>query len=158
MISKTKRQKLLIRTREGWGWGWVSGWKFSHPSTHKQFRFEIDIERLYSCEQPRKKKVYGNLDARLVSIALSYDVNDTEQYLIRIAINFKKGTWTVLSKFYLIFSSRKWVVIVWNKINGTKSNGTKSKGRIAGVAGEKWGCSHHHLFIVYLDIFQQQSS
>ena len=44
-------------------------------------------------EQPRKKKKkYTNLDARLKRIALSYNVNNIEEYLIRIAMNLKIST------------------------------------------------------------------
>jgi hypothetical protein len=40
--------------------------------------------------QGRKKKVYANLDALLKRIALSYDVNNIEEYFTRIAMNLKK--------------------------------------------------------------------
>jgi hypothetical protein len=44
-------------------------------------------------EQPRKtKKNYANLDAQLKRIALSYNVNNIEEYLIRIAMNLKMNT------------------------------------------------------------------
>ena len=44
-------------------------------------------------EQPRKtKKDYANLDAHLKRIALSYNVNNIEEYLIRIAMNLKMNT------------------------------------------------------------------
>ena len=58
----------------------------------EQARFEIDIERLRTGEQPKKKKkIYENLDARLKRIVLSYDVNNIEEYLTRIAMNLKIG-------------------------------------------------------------------
>ena len=40
----------------------------------------------------RKTKVYANLDERLKRIALSYDVNNMEEYLSRIAMNLKIST------------------------------------------------------------------
>ena len=59
----------------------------------EQSRFEIDIERLRAGEQPKKKKkAYANLDARFKRIALSYDVNNIEEYLTRIAMNLKIST------------------------------------------------------------------
>ena len=59
----------------------------------EQSRFEVEIERRRAGEQPNKKrKVYGNLDAQLKTIALSYDINNIEEYLTRIAINLKINT------------------------------------------------------------------
>ena len=47
----------------------------------EQARFEIDIERLRTSEQSKKKKkVYQNLDARLKRIVFSHDVNNIEKY------------------------------------------------------------------------------
>ena len=72
-----------------------------HPSVTKlaksilreQSRFEIDTERLRVGEQPKKKKkVYENLDARLKRVVISYDVNNIEEYLTRIAMNLKIST------------------------------------------------------------------
>ena len=60
--------------------------------TGEQARFEIDIERLQTGEQPKKKKKnYQKVDARLKRIVLSYDVNNIEEYLTRIAMNLKIG-------------------------------------------------------------------
>ena len=59
----------------------------------EQASFEIDIERLRTGEQPKKKKkIYQNLDARLKRMVLSYDVNNIEEYLTRIAMNLKIGS------------------------------------------------------------------
>ncbi|CAF1091814.1 unnamed protein product [Rotaria sordida] len=83
---------------EGWHHAFNNRVSIKHPSITKlakcilreQSRFEIDIERLRAGEQPKKKKkVYENLDARLKRIALSYDVNNIEEYLTRIAMNLK---------------------------------------------------------------------
>ena len=58
----------------------------------EQARFEIDIERLRTGEQPKKKKKnYQNLDARLKRIMLSYDINNIEECLTRIEMNLKIG-------------------------------------------------------------------
>ena len=86
---------------EGWHHAFNNRVSIKHPSITKlakcilreQSRFEIDIERLRAGEEPRKKKkVYANLDARLKRIALSYNVNNIEEYLTRIAMNLKIGT------------------------------------------------------------------
>ncbi|CAF1497769.1 unnamed protein product [Adineta ricciae] len=56
----------------------------------EQSRFEIDIQRLRTGEQPgKKKKVYVDLDIRLKRIAMSYNVDNIEEYLYRIAVNLK---------------------------------------------------------------------
>jgi hypothetical protein len=53
----------------------------------------MDIERLRAGEQRKKRrKAYANLDARLKRIALSYNVNNIEEYLTRIAMNLKIST------------------------------------------------------------------
>ena len=83
---------------EGWHNAFNNRVSIKHPSITKlakciireQSRFEIDIERLRTGEQPRKKKkVYADLDARLKRIAMSYHVNNIEDYLYRIAVNLK---------------------------------------------------------------------
>ena len=83
---------------EGWHNAFNNRVSIKHPSVTKlakciireQSRFEIDIERLRTGEQPRKKKkVYADLDARLKRIAMSYNVNNIEDYLYRIAVNLK---------------------------------------------------------------------
>ena len=59
----------------------------------EQSRSEILIERCRAGEQPKKKKrIYANLDARLRGIALSYNLNDTAEYLTPIAIILKINT------------------------------------------------------------------
>ncbi|CAF1195693.1 unnamed protein product [Adineta ricciae] len=86
---------------EGWHNAFNNRVSIKHPSITKlakciireQSRFEIDIERLRTGEQPRKKKkVYADLDARLKRIAMSYNVNNIEDYLYRIAVNLKLKT------------------------------------------------------------------
>jgi hypothetical protein len=68
--------------------------KFTKCILRERSRFEIDIERLRAGEQPKKKKkVYANLDARLKRITVSYDVNNIEEYLTRIAMNLKISIW-----------------------------------------------------------------
>ena len=85
---------------EGWHRAFSNRVSIKHPSItrlakcilREQARFEIDIERLRTGEQPKKKKkIYENLDARLKRIVLSYDVNNIEEYLTRIAMNLKIG-------------------------------------------------------------------
>ncbi|CAF2879240.1 unnamed protein product [Rotaria sp. Silwood2] len=86
---------------DGWHHAFNSRVSIKHPSITKlvkcilreQSKFQINIERLRAGEQPKKKrKVYANLDARLERITLSYDVNNIEEYLTRIAINLKIST------------------------------------------------------------------
>ena len=86
---------------EGWHHAFNTRVSMKHPSITKlakciireQSKFEIDIERLRAGEQPKKKKkVYANLDARLKRIALSYIVNNMEEYLIRTVMNLKINT------------------------------------------------------------------
>jgi hypothetical protein len=81
---------------EGWHHAFNNRVSIKHPSITKlakcisreQSRFEIDIERLRAGEQPKKKrKVYANLDERIKRIVSSYDVNNLEEYLTRIAMN-----------------------------------------------------------------------
>jgi hypothetical protein len=83
---------------EGWHNAFNNRVSVKHPSITKlakciireQSRFETDIERLRTGEQPRKKKkVYADLDARLKRIAMSYNVDNIEEYLYRIAVNLK---------------------------------------------------------------------
>ena len=85
---------------EGWHRAFNNRVSIKHPSItrlakcilREQARFEIDIERLRTGEQPKKKKKnYENLGARLKRIVLSYDVNNIEKYLTRIAMNLKIG-------------------------------------------------------------------
>ena len=85
---------------EGWHRAFNNRSSIKHPSItrlakcilREQARFEIDIERLRTDEQPKKKKkIYENLDARLKRFVLSYDVNNIEEYLTRIAMNSKIG-------------------------------------------------------------------
>ena len=84
----------------GWHRAFNNRVSIKHPSItrlakcilREQARFEIDIERLRTGEQSKKKKkIYENLDARLKRIVLSYDVNNIEEYLTRIAMNLKIG-------------------------------------------------------------------
>ena len=42
-------------------------------------------------KRKKEKKIIKNLDARLKRIMLSYDVNNIEKYLTRIAMNLKIG-------------------------------------------------------------------
>ena len=86
---------------EGWHHAFNNRVSIKHPSVTKlaksilreQSRFEIDIERLRVGEQPKKKKkVYENLDARLKRVVISYDANNIEEYLTRIAMNLKIST------------------------------------------------------------------
>jgi hypothetical protein len=86
---------------EGWHHAFNNRVSIKHPSITKltkcilreQSRFKIDIERLRAGEQPKeKRKIYANLDARLKRIAMSYDVNNIEEYLTRIAMNLKIST------------------------------------------------------------------
>jgi hypothetical protein len=86
---------------EGWHHTFNNRVSIKHPSITKlakcilreQSKFEIYIERLRAGEQPKtKKKNYENLDARLKRIAQSYDVNNIEEYLTRIAMNLKIST------------------------------------------------------------------
>jgi hypothetical protein len=86
---------------EGWHHAFNNRVSIKHPSITKlakcilreQSKFEIDIERLRAGEQPRKKKkVYAKLDERLKRIAASYNVDNIEEYLNRIAMNLKIGT------------------------------------------------------------------
>ena len=85
---------------EDWHHAFNNRVSIKHPSITKlakctlreQSRFEMDIERLRAGEEPKKKKkIDANLDARLKRIALSYDVNNIEEYLTRIAMNLKIG-------------------------------------------------------------------
>jgi hypothetical protein len=56
----------------------------------EESRLKIDIERLGASEQPKKRrKISTNLDAQLKRIAMSYDVNNIEEYLNRIGMNLK---------------------------------------------------------------------
>ncbi|CAF1447913.1 unnamed protein product [Adineta ricciae] len=83
---------------EGWQNAFNSRVSIKHPSVtnlakciiREQSRFEIDIERLRTGEQPRKKKkVYADLDARLKRIVMSYNVDYIEEYLYQIAVDLK---------------------------------------------------------------------
>ena len=85
---------------EGWHRAFNHHVSIKHPSITRlakcilrgQTGFKIDIERLRTGEQPKKKKKnYQNLDARLKRIVSSYDVNNIEEYLTRIAMNRKIG-------------------------------------------------------------------
>jgi hypothetical protein len=44
-----------------------------------------------------------NLDARLKRFALPYNVNNIEEYLIRIAMNLEISASVFFNKFHLIF-------------------------------------------------------
>ena len=62
-------------------------------------------ERLRAGAPPeKKKKVYADLDARLKTVTLSYNIADIEDYLNRIAMNLKIGVKIILNKFYFILS------------------------------------------------------
>jgi len=85
---------------EGWHHAFNSRVSIKHPSIVKltkcilreQSRFEVDIERLRAGAPPeKKKKVYADLDARLKTVTLSYNIADIEDYLNRIAMNLKIG-------------------------------------------------------------------
>ncbi|CAF1136196.1 unnamed protein product [Adineta steineri] len=85
---------------EGWHHAFNSRVSIKHPSIVKltkcilreQSRFEVDIERLRAGAPPEKrKKVYAELDARLKTVTLSYNIADIEDYLNRIAMNLKIG-------------------------------------------------------------------
>jgi len=53
----------------------------------------VDTERLRAGVHPeKKKKVYADLDARLKTVTLSYNVHDIADYLTRIAMNLKITT------------------------------------------------------------------
>lgn len=83
---------------EGWDHAFNNRVSIKHPSTVKltkcilreQSQFEVDIERLRAGALPeKKKKVYADLDARLKTVTLSYNIYDIEDYLNRIAMNLK---------------------------------------------------------------------
>ncbi len=48
----------------------------------------------------KKRKKNADLDARLKTVTMSYDVNDIADYLSRIAMNLKIKTGIFLNKFY----------------------------------------------------------
>ena len=85
---------------EEWTQAFSNRVSIKHPSItrpakcilRERARFEIDIERLRTGEQPKKKKkIYENLDARLKRIMLSCDINNIEECLTRIEMNLKIG-------------------------------------------------------------------
>ena len=86
---------------EGWHQAFNHRVSIKHPSIIKlskciireQSRFEVDIERLRAgLPAGKKKKKYADLDARLKTVTMSYDVNDITDYLSRIAVNLKIKT------------------------------------------------------------------
>ena len=96
---------------EGWDRAFNNRVSIKHPSIVKftkcilreQSRFEVDTERLRAGVHPeKKKKVYADLDARLKTVTLSYNVHDIADYLNRIAMNLKITTWIFLNKFYFV--------------------------------------------------------
>ncbi|CAF4539087.1 unnamed protein product, partial [Rotaria sp. Silwood2] len=85
---------------EGWHHAFNNRVSIKHPSIVKltkcilreQSRFEVDIERLRAGAPPQKKrKLYADLDARLKTVTLSYNIHNIDDYLNRIAMNLKIG-------------------------------------------------------------------
>ena len=95
-------QGLLLSNNvvQGWHWAFNNRVSIKHASIirlakcilREQARFEIDIERLRTGEQSKKKKtIYRNLDVRLKRIMLSCDIKNIEKYLTQSAMNLKIG-------------------------------------------------------------------